>query len=41
MGAFGISNASIDESKSWEENYMGLLKSFDENLRITIVDCHI
>ena len=41
MGWWGISGASIDEEKSWEENYMELLNSFDKDLKITIVDCHI
>lgn len=41
MGWFGISGATIDQEKEWDENYHKFLEEAEDDWTITIVDCHI
>ena len=41
MGWFGISCASPEKHREWDENYHKFLEEADPNWIITIVDCHI
>ena len=41
MGWWGISLATKEDEKNWYQNFETLLKSFDQDYYITIVDCHI
>ena len=38
---WGLSTASEKDAKNWYDNYSEFLASEDQNLFITIVDCHI
>lgn len=38
---FGVTGATPKEEISWNENYQNIIKSFDPECWITIVDCHI
>ena len=42
MGWFGFSDETHEETREWEENYKArFLDGADENLLITVIDCHI
>lgn len=41
MGWFGMSNADTEDEFKWEMDYSKLIESFDQEMYITIVDCHI
>lgn len=41
MGWWGISGATPDKEKEWDENYYKLLEQAEDDWTITIVDCHI
>jgi len=41
MGWWGMSHASQEDEKLWDEAYENFLKEADPNWTITIVDCHI
>ena len=42
MGWWGVSSETADEAKAWESEYMKrFIEGQDENLILTIVDCHI
>ena len=42
MGWWGMSSETADEAKAWESEYMKrFIEGQDENLILTIVDCHI
>jgi len=42
MGWFGCSSETIDEDKLWEEKYFEtFIQPLANNVRLTIIDCHI
>lgn len=41
MGWFGISGADPADEGKWERNFTSLIDTFDKDMYITIVDCHI
>lgn len=41
MGHFGLSTSSPEEKKDFDESYMDLINSQDENSWLVVVDCHI
>lgn len=42
MGWFGVSSETADESKKWRDSfYDNFIKNSDEDITLTIVDCHI
>ena len=41
MGMFGLSLAEPEDECEWEKNFTKLIDTFDKNMYITIVDCHI
>ena len=41
MGWFGCSGATPEDEGQWEKDFTHLIDTFDKDLYITIVDCHI
>lgn len=41
MGWFGCSHAEPEDEFKWERDYIDLIKTFDPEYYVTIVDCHI
>lgn len=41
MGWFGLSGATTDQEKEWDENYHKFFEQAEDDWTITIVDCHI
>lgn len=41
MGWWGVSHADVKDEFEWERDYIDLINTFDPEMYITIVDCHI
>lgn len=41
MGWFGVSSSSLEEQRNFEDEYMNIIKSQDEDSWLVVVDCHI